>query len=86
MRIHISSWDNMRWKEVQTHSVSVDDLSNGDVDDRFGDGHQVRVLIHIKLILQRGNITSCQEETPAMKGRIKSDGPRNKRDEVKRKE
>ena len=32
--------------------MSVDDLPDGDIDDWFGDRHQVRVLVHIKLLLQ----------------------------------
>lgn len=46
--------------------MSVDNLSDGDVDDGFGDGHQVGVLIHVELIFKRGNVTRCQEEPPAM--------------------
>lgn len=46
--------------------MSVDYLSDGDVDDGFGDGHQVGVLIHVELIFKRGNVTRCQEEPPAM--------------------
>lgn len=44
--------------------MGVDDLSNGDVDDRLGDGDQVRVLVHVELVLQRGNVTRRQEEAP----------------------
>lgn len=62
---------------VWTHCVSVDNLSNGDVDDRFGDSDQVRVLIHIELIFKWGNVTRCQEETPVM-GRQKDKVRRDK--------
>lgn len=50
---------------MQTHCVSVDHLSDRDVDNGLGDGDQVRVLIHVKLLFQRWNVTRCQKETPA---------------------
>ena len=49
--------------------MSVDNLSDGDVDDGFGDGNQVRVLVHVELVLQRGNVTGGQEETPVAERR-----------------
>lgn len=64
----------------QTHRVSVDNLSDGDVDDRFGDSDQVRVLIHVELIFKRGNVTRRQEESSVMEeGTIKSEEPRKKK-------
>lgn len=48
---------------VHTHSVSVDDLSDRDVDNWFGDGDQVWVLIHIEFLLQGWNVTGRKEET-----------------------
>lgn len=54
---------------LRTHCVSVDHLPNGDVDDRFGDGDQVWVLIHVELLFQRGDIARRQEETPAGEGK-----------------
>lgn len=43
---------NVSGNVLRTHSVSVDNLSDGDVDDGFGDGDQVGVLIHVEFILQ----------------------------------
>lgn len=60
---------NAEWKErhhvVWAHCVGVDDLSDGDVDDGLGDGHQVGVLIHVELIFEGGNVARRQEEPPA---------------------
>lgn len=64
-------------RAVQTHSVSVDDLSDRDVDDGLGDGDQVWVLIHVKLLLQRWNVTRRQEETPAGDGKGKENNDSN---------
>lgn len=37
---------------IQTHRVSVDHLSNRDVNDRLADRDQVGVLIHVELVFQ----------------------------------
>lgn len=53
---------------ADTDRVCIDDLAYGDVDNRLGHGDQVRVLIHVKPVLQRWDVTSCHEETSEVKG------------------
>lgn len=72
------SHENRSYRQVlyecdcaDTDRVCIDDLADGDVNNWLGYGDQVRVLIHVKFILQWRDVTSCQEET--------SDGKRRKR-------
>lgn len=42
--------------------MGVDDFTNGNVDHWFGEGHKIRVLVHIKFILKLWDITSTLEK------------------------
>ena len=42
--------------------MGVDDFANGNVDDRLGEGDQIRILIHVKFILQLWDIASTLEK------------------------
>lgn len=48
---------------AHTDRVCIDDLADGDVNNRLADGDQVRVLIHVEFVLQWRDVTGCQEET-----------------------
>lgn len=54
-----------------SYRVCVDDLLNGNVDDRFAECHHVRVLVHVKLFFWSRNITSCLEEAPGHQKMVK---------------
>lgn len=47
--------------------MGVDDLTNGNVDNRLGEGDQVRVLIYVKFILQLRDVRSGLEESSESK-------------------
>jgi hypothetical protein len=44
--------------------VGVDDFTNGNVDHWLGEGHQIRILIHVEFILELWHIT-CSLEKPS---------------------
>lgn len=47
-----------------TDLVCVEQLADGDVDDRFVDDEQLRVFVHVESVVRFGNVTNTQQELP----------------------